>query len=38
MEDKKEGKGKIYYNNGDKYDVEWKKEGKGIKYYNNGNK
>ena len=37
----KEGKGKYYFDNGDKYDGEWKEgkmEGKGIYYYINGNK
>ena len=37
---KKEGKGRIYYKNGDKYEGDGKnnkKEGKGIYYWNNGN-
>ena len=39
--DKIDGKGILYYNNGNKYEGNWKndkKEGKGILYYNNGNK
>ena len=37
----REGKGIMYYNNGDRYEGNWKndkKEGKGIYYYNNGKK
>ena len=36
-----EGKGILYFNNGNKYDGEFKnglREGKGILYYNNGDK
>ena len=39
--DKAEGKGIAYYNNGDRYEGDWKngkREGKGIYYYNNGNR
>ena len=38
---KREGKGIMYYNNGDKYEGDWKNDymkGKGIMHYNNGNK
>ena len=38
---KKEGKGIYYWNNGDKYDGDWRNgkfEGKGIYYYNNGDR
>ena len=37
----KEGKGIMYYNDGDRYEGEWrndKKEGKGIYYYHSGNR
>ena len=37
--DKREGKGIMYYNDGDIYEGEYKndkKEGKGIYYFNNG--
>ena len=37
--DKREGKGIYYYNNGDRYEGDWrngKREGQGIYYYNNG--
>ena len=37
----KEGKGILFYNNGNKYEGDFKndkKEGKGIMYFNNGNK
>ena len=37
----KEGKGIVYYNDGDRYEGEWKnskKEGKGIYYWNNGDR
>ena len=36
-----EGKGIMYWNNGDRYEGDWKnneREGKGIMYYNNGDK
>ena len=36
-----EGKGIMYFNNGDRYEGDWKndnKEGKGIYYWNNGNR
>ena len=36
-----EGKGIMYWNNGDIYEGDWKndkREGKGIMYYNNGKK
>ena len=36
-----EGKGIMYWDNGDRYEGEWKndkKEGKGIYYYNNGDR
>ena len=38
---KAEGKGALYYNNGDMYEGEfkqWLKEGKGIYYFNNGDR
>ena len=37
----KEGKGIMYWNDGDRYEGEWrnhKKEGKGIYYFNNGDR
>ena len=37
----REGKGIMYWNDGDRYEGEWKndkKEGKGIIYWNNGNR
>ena len=37
----REGKGIIYFNNGDRYEGDWKndkKEGKGIFYFNNGDR
>ena len=39
--DKMEGKGKYYWNDGDRYEGDYKnglREGKGIMYYNNGKK
>ena len=39
IDNKREGKGIFYYNNGARYEGNWKnnlKEGKGIYYYNNG--
>ena len=39
--DKREGKGIMYYKDGEKYDGEWKNglfEGKGIYYFKNGNR
>ena len=38
---KREGKGIMYYNDGDRYEGGWKndkKEGKGIMYYNDGDR
>ena len=37
----REGKGIMYYNNGDRYEGEWKNDdthGKGIYYYSNGSR
>jgi len=39
--DKREGKGTMYYNNGEKYEGDWKNdinEGKGIYYFKSGNR
>ena len=39
--DKREGKGIMYYNNGERYEGEWKNdinEGKGIYYFKSGNR
>ena len=39
--DKKEGKGIFYFNDGERYEGDWrnnKREGKGIFYYNNGDR
>ena len=40
-DDKRDGKGIMYYDNGDRYEGDWKndkKEGKGIYYYNGGDR
>ena len=39
--DKREGKGIMYYDSGDRYEGDWengKREGKGIYYYNDGSR